>query len=156
MPVEKLKRFLDENHVKYVTISHSRAYTAQEVADSAHIAGKEMAKTVMVKLRDRIAMAVVPAPDMVSIERMQAVTGEQQVAIATEQEFAGLFPNCEVGAMPPFGNLWELDVFVDQRLREDEQIAFNAGSHTELVRLAYGDFERLVEPTIAHISTRPE
>lgn len=156
MPVEKLKRFLDENHVKYVTISHSRAYTAQEVADSAHIAGKEMAKTVMLKLGDRMAMAVVPAPDMVSIDRMRAVTGDPAVDIATEQEFAGLFPNCEVGAMPPFGNLWGVDVFVDQRLREDEQIAFNAGSHTELVRLPYSEFERLVKPTVAHISTRPE
>ena len=156
MPVQKLKRFLDENQIRYVTISHSRAYTAQQVADSAHISGKELAKTVMVKLGGRMVMAVLPAPDKVSIDRMKAVTGEQDVAIATENEFEGLFPNCEVGAMPPFGNLWDIDVFVDQRLREDEKIAFNAGTHTELVQLAYADFERLVNPTVAHISTRPE
>ncbi len=156
MPVDKLKKFLDDQHVKYVTIKHSRSYTAQEVADSAHIAGREMAKTVMVKLGDRMAMAVLPAPDMVSIERLRAVTGVKDIEIATENEFSGSFPNCEVGAMPPFGNLWGMAVYVDERLREDERIAFNAGTHTELVQLAYSDFERLVQPTVAHISTRPE
>lgn len=156
MPVDKLKTFLDEHHIKYVAITHSRSYTAQEVADSAHIAGKELAKTVIVKVGDRLAMAVLPAPDMVSIERLRAVTGTRDIEIATENEFSGIFPNCEVGAMPPFGNLWDMDVFVDQRLREDERIAFNAGTHTELVQLAYSDFERLVRPTVAHISTRPD
>jgi len=148
MPVEKLKKFLDDHNVKYVTIRHSRAYTAQEVADSAHIPGREMAKTVMVKLDGRMAMVVLPAPDMISIEELRAATGAHEVELATEKEFAGLFPTCDVGAMPPFGNLWDLPVFVDQRLREDERIAFNAGSHTELVQLAYSDFERLVKPTI--------
>jgi len=154
MPVQKLKRYLDDNQVRYVTITHSRAYTAQEVANSAHIAGKELAKTVMVKLGGKVAMVVLPAPDRVSMDRLRMITGEKDVAIATEREFEDIFPNCEVGAMPPFGNLWGVDVFVDQRLREDERIAFNAGNHTELVQMAYADFERLVQPTVAQFSTR--
>lgn len=148
MPVEKLRKFLDEHHVKYVTMKHSRAFTAQEVADSAHIPGREMAKTVIVKLDGRMAMVVLPAPEMISLEDLRGATGASDVVLATEQEFAGLFPNCETGAMPPFGNLWDLPVFVDQHLREDEQIAFNAGTHTELVQMAYADFERLVNPTV--------
>ena len=154
MPVQKLKEFLNANNVKFLTISHSAAYTAQEVAASAHIPGKELAKTVMVKLDGRMAMVVLPAPDKVSLQRLKAVTGAGSVEVAVEDDFRELFPNCELGAMPPFGNLWGMNVFVDQRLREDELIAFNAGSHTELVQLAYSDFERLVNPTVSQISTR--
>lgn len=148
MPVEKLRKFLDDQHVKYVTIKHSRAFTAQEVADSAQIPGREMAKTVMVKMDGRMAMVVLQAPEMINLEGLRAATGASDVVLATEQEFAGLFPKCETGAMPPFGNLWDMPVFVDQHLREDEQIAFNAGTHTELVQMAYADFERLVNPTV--------
>lgn len=151
MPVDRLKEFLDENDVKYVTISHSEAFTAQEVAAAAHLPGKEMAKTVMVKIGDELAMVVLPAPDQVSLERLRQVTGTPDVEIASEGEFSERFPSCEVGAMPPFGNLWDMNVFVDERLRENEQIAFNAGSHTELVKLPYGDFERLVEPVVAMV-----
>ena len=154
MPVERLRRYLEENHVRFVTISHSPAFTAQEIAASAHIPGKELAKTVMVKIDGEMAMAVLPATDKVSAQRLEEVTGASDVELASEDEFSDLFPNCEVGAMPPFGNLWELPVFVDQRLREDEHIAFNAGSHTELVKLPYADFERLVQPTVVQLSTR--
>lgn len=154
MPVDRLKHFLEENQVRFVTISHSPAFTAQEVAASAHIPGKELAKTVMVKIDGEMAMAVLPATDKVSPRRLADVTGATKVELASEDEFSDLFPRCEVGAMPPFGNLWGLPVFVDQRLREDEKIAFNAGSHTELVKLPYADFERLVEPTVAQLSTR--
>ncbi len=154
MPVEKLKSFLDEHAVKYVTIKHSRAFTAQEVADSAHIPGREMAKTVMVKLDGRMAMVVLAAPDMISLDHLREATGAETAELATEAEFGGLFPKCEIGAMPPFGNLWELPVYVDQRLREDETIAFNAGSHTELVQLAYEDCERLVQPEVLEFAAR--
>jgi len=154
MPVERLKGFLDENGVKYVSMSHSEAFTAQEIAAAAHVPGKEMAKTVMVKVGGELAMVVLPAPDKVSIDRLQQVTGAQDVELASEDEFSDLFPSCEVGAMPPFGNLWDMTVFVDERLRENEQIAFNAGSHTELVKLPYGDYERLVEPVVAQVSSR--
>ena len=154
MPVKELKEFLEQNRVKFVSISHSQAFTAQEIAAVAHVPGKEMAKTVMVKLDGELAMAVLPAPDQVSTSRLQTISGAKTVELASERDFADRFPNCELGAMPPFGNLWEIPVFVDQRLREDEEIFFNAGSHTELVKLSYADYERLVEPVVAELSTR--
>jgi Ala-tRNA(Pro) deacylase len=145
--------FLADHHVKFVTISHSPAFTAQEIAATAHVPGKQLAKTVVVKLDGQAALAVLPATDMVSLERLRRATGAQLVELASEDEFGDLFPGCEVGAMPPFGNLWDLNVFVDQRLREDEQIAFNAGSFTELVQLSYSDFETLVHPTVMRLAT---
>lgn len=152
MPVQKLKRFLDDNDVKYVTIGHSQAFTAQEVAASAHVPGKELAKTVMIKLDGSMAMAVVPAPSQVDLESLRELAGAGEAELASEDEFEALFPDCEAGAMPPFGNLWDMDVYVDEALREDEEIAFEAGSHTELVRLAYDDFEGLVQPSVADIT----
>ncbi len=154
MPVQKLKEFLDANGVKYVTISHSRAYTAQEIAATAHVKGKELAKTVMVKLAGRIAMAVLPASFPLDLNLLRQVAGGAKVELASESEFRELFPGCETGAKPPFGNLYGMDVFVAASLAEDEQIAFNAGNHTELVQLAYKDFERLVEPKVAKLASR--
>jgi Ala-tRNA(Pro) deacylase len=152
MPVKKLKEFLDANHVKYVSIQHSPAYTAQQIAASAHVKGKELAKTVMVKLDGKLAMAVLPASFKVDFELLKLASGATKVDLATEGEFKGLFPECELGAMPPFGNLYGMDVYVGQILGEDEEIAFNAGSHTELIKLAYADFERLVKPKVVKIS----
>jgi Ala-tRNA(Pro) deacylase len=146
MPTQKLKDFLDSHNVKYVTTSHSLAYTAQEIAALAHITGKEMAKTVMVKIDDKMAMAVLPASYKVSFDRLKDAAGASKVELAQEQEFRDMFPELEVGAMPPFGNLYGMDVFVDESLSEDDEIAFNSGSHTELMKLAYRDFERLVKP----------
>lgn len=154
MPIRKLTEFLDENEVKYVTLSHSRAYTAQEVAASAHVPGEELAKTVMVKLDGKMAMAVLPASYQVDFDQLGEATGADEVELAGEDEFRNLFPDCEVGAMPPFGNLYDMPVYVAEKLSEDEEIAFNAGTHTELMRLAYDDFERLVEPTVLRFSTR--
>jgi Ala-tRNA(Pro) deacylase len=154
MPVERLKRFLESEGIKYVTMSHSQAFTAQEIAASAHVPGKELAKTVMVKVDGEMAMAVLPADDRVDRELIKQAAGAEVIELASESEFKDLFSNCELGAMPPFGNLWGMKVFADQRLAEDEQIAFNAGSHSELVRLAYADFERLVEPEVVHLTTR--
>ena len=149
MSVQMLKDFLDKQKVKYVTTRHSLAYTAQEVAASAHIAGKELAKTVMVKIDDKIAMAVVPASFKVSLDLLKNAAGASKVELAHEQEFENMFPESEIGAMPPFGNLYGMEVFVDDSLSQDEEIAFNAGSHTELIKLAYRDFERLVKPKAA-------
>lgn len=148
MPAQRLREFLDSKGVKYVSIKHSLAYTAQEIAASAHIPGKEIAKTVIVKLGDDMAMAVLPASRRIHFKRLMEAAGAEQVELATENEFKELFPGCEVGAMPPFGNLYDVDVYVDQSLAEDEEIAFNAGSHTELFRLPYRDFEELVDPTV--------
>jgi Ala-tRNA(Pro) deacylase len=154
MPVKKLKEFLDRERVRYETIKHSRAYTAQEIAALAHVPGRELAKTVMVKLNGRMAMAVLPASHQVDLELLKAAAGAQTAELATEQEFKNLFPECETGAMPPFGNLYGMEVFVSSPLAEDEEIAFNAGSHTELIRLSYKDFERLVQPGVMNFSAR--
>jgi len=152
MPAKKLKEFLDSHNVRYVTISHSPAYTAQQIAESAHIPGKEMAKTVIVKIGDRFAMAVVPASLNVNLRHLQEAIGSGQIDLASEGEFKGLFPDCEVGAMPPFGNLYDMEVYVAEQLSEDEAIAFNAGSHTELVRLSYKDYENLVTPKVVALT----
>ena len=155
MPVEKLKWFLDKENVKYTTISHSRAYTAQEVAQSAHIPGKELAKTVMVKIDGKMAMAVLHASYRVDFDRLKAAAEAGHVELASEQEFKDRFPECELGAMPPFGNLYGMEVYVARSLAEDSEIVFNAGSHTELMRLAYKDFERLVKPKVVSLGGVP-
>lgn len=152
MPARRLKEFLDSHNVKYVSITHSRAYTAQEVAASAHIRGKEFAKTVIVKLDGKMAMAVLPATRKVNLDALKQAAGAQKAEMATEQEFQYMFPECETGAMPPFGNLYGMEVYADTSLTEDEEIAFNAGSHIEALRMAYKDFERLVQPKIANIA----
>ena len=156
MPVKKLKDFLDERKVKYVSIKHSTAYTAQEIAAAAHIPGKELAKTVMIKVDGKLAMAVLPASYKVDFDLLKDAAGAGKVELATEQEFKDMFPECEVGGMPPFGNLWDMEVYVAKSLAEDEEIAFNAGSHTELIKLAYKDFERLVEPKVMKYSYQLE
>jgi len=152
MPVKKLREFLDREQVKYVAISHSPAYTAQEIAASAHVRGIEMAKTVMVTLDGKMAMAVVPASRKVGFDLLREAAHAENVQLASEQAFRDMFPGCDVGAMPPFGNLYDMDVYVSKLLAEDEEIVFNAGSHTELIRLAYKDFERLVKPKAARIA----
>lgn len=154
MPAKKVAQFLDSHKVKYVAIKHSAAYTAQEIAASAHIPGKELAKTVMVKIDGKMAMAVLPASYRVDFERLKGLAGARKVELASEQEFRDMFPESEVGAMPPFGNLYGMDVYVAKPLPEDEEIAFNAGSHTELIRLHYADFQRLVEPTVGDFAEK--
>jgi Ala-tRNA(Pro) deacylase len=153
MPVRKLKEYLDSHSVKYITIQHSQAYTAQEIAASAHVPGKELAKTVIIKIDGQMAMAVLPASYRVDFDLLREDAEADEVELATEQEFMELFPGCELGAMPPFGNLYGMDVYVAATLSDDEEIAFNAGSHTELVRLAYRDFERLVKPQVVKFSS---
>ncbi len=152
MPARKLKQFLDENHVRYVSIRHSPAYTAQETAASAHIPGRELAKTVMLHVDGKMAMAVLPSTRMLDLELLRKAIGAQSVSLATESEFKHRFGDCEAGAMPPFGNLYEMEVYADRSLTLDEQIAFNAGSHAELIQMAYEDFERLTEPKIAEFA----
>ena len=152
MPARKLKEFLDRYHTKYVSISHSPAYTAQEIAALAHIPGREMAKTVMVKLDGQMAMAVLPASSRLDLALLKEACGARQVELATESEFKNLFPDCEIGAMPPFGNLYGMPVYVAQKLSDDRDIAFTAGTHSELIRMDYGDFERLVQPRVVPVS----
>lgn len=148
MPASRVKELLDSHGMKYVVIKHSPAYTAQEIAASAHVPGKELAKTVMVRLDGKLAMAVVPASQRVDLQKLAAVAGAQRAELATEDEFAGVFPGCEVGAMPPFGNLYGIPVYVSDALSECEEIAFNAGTHRELLRMRYDDYARLVNPVV--------
>lgn len=148
MPVAQLKEFLDQNDVPYKSIRHAKSFTAMETAASAHVRGRELAKSVVLRMDDHLALAVMPATVKVDWARMRRATGATNLALATEQEFRDEFPGCELGAMPPFGNLYHMDVYVDPRLAEDENIAFNAGTHSELVRMRYRDFERLARPTL--------
>jgi len=152
MPVDKLKNFLDSHDVKYISISHSPAYSAQTIAEMAHIPGQRLAKTVIVKIDDKFAMAVLPASYRVHLGHFKAALSASHVELATETEVENLFPDCEKGAMPPFGNLYNLDVYVAEQLTEGEEIAFSAGLHTELIKMSYKDFESLVTPKITALT----
>ncbi|MBI9033087.1 MAG: YbaK/EbsC family protein [Bacteroidales bacterium] len=154
MPVKKLKEFLDQNQIEYVTINHSRAFTSQRIASYAHIPGKELAKTVMIKIEGQMAMAVLPASYHVNFNSLREIMDTSNVSLCIESEFKDKFPDCEVGAMPPFGNLYQMDVYVAESLTEDEEIYFNAGTHTELIRMSYADYKKLVKPKVIRFSVK--
>ncbi len=153
MPAKKLKEFLDNQKIKYVSIQHSPAFTAQEVAASAHVSGRDMAKTVIIKIEGTMAMVVLLADRKVVLSDLREILGAEQMKFATEEEFKGQFPDCEIGAMPPFGNLYAREVFVAPGLTQEKEIAFNAGTHTEVIKRAYQDFERLVKPKVVNFTT---
>lgn len=153
MPSKRLKEFLDQNNVKYISIQHSPAYTAQEIAAMTHIPGKDMAKTVMIKIDGKMAMAVLPANRKVILSELKEALDADKVSLASEEEFKSLFPDCELGAMSPFGNLYGLEVYVSPELASEQEIAFNAGTHTEIIKMAYKDFERLVNPKVISFTT---
>jgi len=154
MPLTTLREFLDSHNVKYMVISHSIAYTAQGIAALVHLSGKKLAKTVIIRIDGALAMAVVPASFHVDLDLLRSAAGAQTVELATEQEFKNAFPDCETGAMPPFGNLYGMAVFIDPSLGESEDITFNAGTHRELVRMAWADMVRLVNPTVVNLTHR--
>lgn len=155
MPLTKLREFLDSRNVKYLVISHSVAYTAQGIAALVHLSGKKLAKTVIVKIDGALAMAVVPASLHVDLDLLRTAAGAGAVEVATEQEFKDAFPDCETGAMPPFGNLYAMPVYADASLAENEEITFNAGTHRELMRMGWRDLTRLVNPQIVNLTHRP-
>lgn len=152
MPYKKLKAYLDESNIRYLTISHSSAFTSQEIAASAHVSGKEFAKTVMIKIDGQMAMAVLPAAYHIDFETLKEIFHTKDVSLATEAEFKDKFPDCELGAMPPFGNLYGMAVFVAESLASHKEIAFNACSHTEIIRMNYADYDRLVQPRVFKFS----
>ena len=152
MPTAKLIQYLDENHIPYQVIHHSKAYTAQQIASEAHIPGRELAKTVIVKTGDKLSMIVLPASYKLDFDLLAESLGVKKVKLATEREFKDIFDECETGAMPPFGNLYGMDVYFAESLIDDEEIAFNAGNHTELIRIGIDDFDRLVHPKVLHCS----
>lgn len=148
MVTGRIKSFLNERNIRYAVIEHSPAYTAQEVAASAHIPGREMVKTVIVEVEGKPSMVALPATNRVAIDDLKRIIGSEDVRLAHESEIERLFPDCETGAMPPLGNLYNLDVYVHPALAASEMIAFNAGSHVSLIRMAYADFEKLVKPKV--------
>lgn len=146
---KRLQEFLDSHGIKYDLIPHREAYTSQEVAAAGHVSGKTMAKVVMIRHGTELVMTVLPAACQVGTDRLEKIFSTPGVAIAREHEFIDLFPDCEEGAMPPFGNLYGLEVYVDEELTRRPRIVFQAGNHNELVSISYADFERLVEPKVA-------
>ena len=146
MPSRLLKDFLDENDIKYISIMHSMAFTAVDIAKSAHIPSRELAKTVIIKVDDKMAMAVVAANYKVNLDILRQTLDTPNISLAEESEFTPRFNDCEAGAMPPFGNLYDMDVYIAESLSEDEKITFNAGSHLEAIQMNYKDYENLVKP----------
>jgi Ala-tRNA(Pro) deacylase len=151
---ERLENYLREEGVPFEVRHHPRAVTAKEVAASEHVPGKMLAKTVMVLADGEMLMLALPAPYQVDVEKAGPALGVREVRLAQEEEFEGAFPDCEVGAMPPFGNLYDLPVYVEETLEEDETIVFRAGTHTDTMSVTYADFNRLVEPTVANFARR--
>ena len=153
MPARKMREFLNKNDIRYVTVQHSPAFTAQAVAASAHVPSKEMAKTVMLDIDGKMAMAVLPLSFQVNFDQLKEALNAGSISLMHERDFKDSFPDCEPGAMPPFGNLYGMPVFVAESLAEDEYIAFSAGSHHEVVLMTYADYQRLVAPSIVQITT---
>jgi Ala-tRNA(Pro) deacylase len=157
MPIlKKLKAMLDEAKIPYEVYTHPLAYTAQEIAAKQHIRGKELAKVVMLEVDDELVMGVLPGTLKVHPHAARANLGASALRLATEDEFRSRFPECEVGAMPPFGNLFGLKVVVDPALGKDEYIYFNAGNHVQTVRMKYKDFADLVKPQVTRLSNQGE
>jgi Ala-tRNA(Pro) deacylase len=149
MPIlAMLREFLEANNVAYAVHSHPEAYTAQEIAALQHVRGRTLAKVVMARSGADFVMLVLPADRRVDFEKLKAL-GFKEIRLAQEAEFANIFPGCDVGAMPPFGNLYGLPVYVDASLRQDDEIVFNAGTHTLTATVAFRDFVSLVKPIIA-------
>lgn len=150
-----LNLYLDREHVHYDVLPHSEVFRALAIAQTLHTSEKEMAKVVIVKADKRFVMAVRPASRYVDLHRLRTVFITNQVRLATENEITGLFPDCELGAMPPFGNLKRLPVYVDRSLTEDEEIVFQAGTHSDAIRMRYWDVAALVFPVVAKFHRSP-
>ncbi len=148
MPAQKLKQMLDQNGIKYISINHSPAYTARETAASTFIPRREFAKTIIVDLDGEIIMAVLSASRHVDMAALGSLAGANDSRLASEDEFRTLFPDCEVGAMPPFGSLYNLRVFVDEMVTEVDDLCFNAGSHEQILRMDCGDYLKLEQPVV--------
>jgi Ala-tRNA(Pro) deacylase len=151
---ERLESYLREERVPFEVRHHPRAVTAQEVAASEHVPGKMLAKTVMVLADGEMVMLALPASYQVDVEKVGSALGAREVRLAQEEEFEGSFPDCEVGAMPPFGNLYDVPVYVEETLAEDETIVFRAGTHVDTMSVTYADFDRLVKPTVTKFARR--
>lgn len=146
---QHLTRYFIHNGVPFETVEHRLAYTAHDIAVQEKVPEYEVAKVVMALVDGKLAMLVLPASLQVDFDSVRAMLRAQDVHLAYEQQFGHIFPDCEVGAMPPFGNLYGLPVYVERTLRKDNEIIFNVGTHTETMRIPYTDYERLVNPIVA-------
>lgn len=149
----KLEEYFRDNRVGFQAMTHPTAYTAQEVAAAQKVPGKQVAKVVMVLADDRVAMLVMPASYRIDFTKLRGILGAKDARLAKEEEFSGLFPDCDTGAMPPFGNLYNVPVYVDRVLTEDPEIVFQAGSHRDTLKIAYKDYARLAQPIVADFAT---
>lgn len=147
----KLKKFLEQNKVGFEVLQHPLAYSAMESAGSVHISGKQLIKSVIVKADGDFLMCVLPAIHLVDFDKLKQVVKAKDVQLAKEQEISKLFPEYPIGAEPPFGNLYGLKVYMDKDIQDHDEIVFNAGTHTDMVKMKYKDFQRLVQPIIADI-----
>ena len=152
----RVKDYLEQNGVSYSHCTHRLAYTAQEVAAAQHVPGKEMAKTIIVKTDSQFAMVVLPAVMKINMRTLRDELPFVHVELATEKEFVELFPDSELGAMAPFGNLYGMSTYVDKSLTEDAEIVFNAGTHVDTIRMKYPDFSRLTQPVVVNAAIRLE
>jgi len=148
---EKLEAYLREQGVPFERQQHSIAFTAQEVAASEHLPGDIVAKVVMVFADGDMVMLVLPASHRADLTKVSAALAATEVWLADEHEFAEIFRDCDIGAMPPFGNLYGVPVYMDRILTEDETIVLQAGTHTDTIRMAYADYARLVNPKVVDV-----
>ncbi len=155
MPAQALTNYLDAHHIRYTTLEHSPAYTAQEVAESAHIRGHRLAKTVILNIDNNLSMFVLPASCRVDLEALKQSIKSFKLEICSEQLFENLFPSCEMGALPPFGNLYGMGVYIAESLTREADITFCSGSHSALIQMDYQDFKRLVEPLVVEHGAYP-
>jgi Ala-tRNA(Pro) deacylase len=149
---KRMEQYLRDNGVPFEVMAHSEAYTMQEVAAELHVPGKQVAKVVIVKANGKMIMLVIPSPYRLDFAKVRALLGAKKVSLAKEEEFANLFPDCAIGAMPPFGNLYDLPVYVDQALAEEPDIVFRVGTHRHTMKLAYADFARLAQPEVGEFA----
>ncbi|MDD5544322.1 MAG: YbaK/EbsC family protein [Acidobacteriia bacterium] len=149
---DRLKEYLEAQAVPYTHCTHRLAYTAQGVAAAQHVPGSAMVKTVIMRGGEKFFMVVLPATRKVDLPALEHALPYDKIQLASEYEFAVLFPDSEVGAMAPFGNLYGLPVFVDTHLSGCNEIVFNAGTHTDTIRMSYQDFNRLVHPTVISLT----
>ena len=145
--------YLERTRAQYSVLPHPTAFTAQEEAAAAHVAGREWAKTVVCYADDRLILAVLPAPCAVDLNRLQQTTRARSVRLATETEIARAYGHCETGSIPPLGPLFGQPVFVDRRLTTDREIAFSGGSHRDAIRMPYNEFERIAQPVVAQFAS---
>lgn len=147
--------FLDSRHVPYERLHHSPAYTAHRMAQQLHVPGREVAKSVLLRTGSgHYVLAVVPATFRVDLERLREYLGEDRLDLASEEEMEKLFPDCERGAMPPFGSLYKLPTVVDENLAADDEIVFEGQSHEEAIRMTYDDFQGLEHPRLGRFVRR--